>query len=105
MSAENKIAIIRVEPLNFGIRNEHSKNAIINKFQMFLNSLDFPVQILIKSNPLNIDSYIHELEQKVDALAGRWKSDILPEHLKSYKEHLLETIKQQSVLDRTFDII
>ena len=102
---QRKIAIIRVEPINFGIRDETNKQVIIRRFQSFLNSLDFPIQIIISSSPLNLDSYISELTKRVEDLVKQGSPKILSTHLQSYKEHLLATIKDHSVLDRTFDIV
>lgn len=103
-TALRKIAILRIEPINFTIRNKTEKQSIINSFQKFLNALDFPIQIIIGTSYLNLDSYISALELRVENLAKKTKKQILNKHFQSYKEYLTATIKKNSVLDRNFFI-
>ena len=60
------VAILQVFPINFGIKNNEDKDAIILGFQKFLNSLDFPIQFVITSTSLNIDEYLNQLKSKVN---------------------------------------
>ncbi len=106
--AENslrKLAILEVEPINFTIRNEQEKQGINNGFQKFLNAIDFPVQIIIGTNYINLDNYVNSLELKVEQLVKKTKKYIFNKHFESYKEHLISTIKDRSVLDRSFYIV
>ena len=100
-----KLAILQVVPINFTIRNEQEKQGINSGFQKFLNSLDFPIQIVIGTNYINLDSYINGLELRVEELAAKTKKPIFNQHFESYKEHLMGTIQSNSVLDRSFFIV
>src|SRR3989339_1767717 len=100
-----KLAILQVVPINFTIRNEQEKHSINSGFQKFLNSLDFPIQIVIGTNYINLDSYVNGLELRVEELAAKTKKPIFNQHFESYKEHLLNTIQSNSVLDRSFFIV
>jgi len=104
MSEDNhkKIAILKIEPTNFTIRDEAEKQGIINSFQKFLNAIDFPIQIIIGTNNLNLDRYINQLELRVENLVKKTKNKLFNKHFQSYKDHLLKTIKDYSVLDRSF---
>ncbi len=57
-------AIIMASSLNFALKNEEEKNAIIYQFQNFLNSLDFSIQISIESRRLDIRPYLALIEQR-----------------------------------------
>ena len=59
------VGILQVRPTNFSIRSRSDKNAIIKNFQQFLNSLDFPIQILVRTVNANIDFYIEHLKTSV----------------------------------------
>lgn len=100
-----KLSILEVQPINFTIRNENDKQSINSGFQKFLNALDFPIQIIISTNHINLDKYINELELKVEELVSKTKKIIYNTHFESYKEHLIKTIKDKSVLDRSFYIV
>ena len=100
-----KLAILQVVPINFTIRNEQEKQGINSGFQKFLNALDFPIQIVIGTNYINLDSYINGLELRVEELAAKTRKPIFNQHFESYKEHLMNTIQSNSVLDRSFFIV
>src|SRR3954466_4095675 len=50
--------------LNFSLKSDDERNAILLQFQDFLNSLDFAVQISIQSRRLDIRPYIALLEDR-----------------------------------------
>ena len=54
-------AVITVSSTNFALKSEDEQNALTGAFQGFLNSLDFPVQILIHSRILDINGYLEKL--------------------------------------------
>jgi len=100
-----KLAILEVTPINFTIRNKEEKENINTSFQKFLNAIDFPVQIVIGTNHLNLDNYINNLEIRTEELVKKTKKYIFNKHFESYKKHLIDTIKDSSVLDRSFFIV
>src|SRR3989338_5800799 len=100
-----KLAILQVVPINFTIRNEQEKHGINSGFQKFLNALDFPIQIIIGTNYINLDSYVNALELRVEELVAKTKQPIFNKHFESYREHLVNTIQSNSVLDRSFFIV
>ena len=100
-----KLSILEVQPINFTIRNENDKQSINSGFQKFLNALDFPIQIIIGTNYINLDKYINELELRVEELVSNTKKNIYNTHFESYREHLIKTIKDKSVLDRSFFVV
>ena len=55
--------VLKVEPINFELKSEAEQNAIIYSYQSFLNSLDFPVQILIQSKRLDLEQYLVRMEE------------------------------------------
>ncbi|MGB2110741.1 MAG: hypothetical protein ACPHY8_02195 [Patescibacteria group bacterium] len=50
--------IMKCSTINFLLKNTQEQDSIIISFQRFLNSLDFPIQILVRSTKLDIDSYL-----------------------------------------------
>jgi hypothetical protein len=56
-------SILEVSSVNFNLKSEEEQNAIIYSYQGFLNSIEFPIQILIRSKKLDIDNYIEQLNQ------------------------------------------
>ncbi len=100
-----RLSIIEVEPINFTIRNDKEKQVVNSGFQKFLNALDFPIQIVVSTNHINLDSYINALEIRVEEQVKKNKKYILLKHFESYKEHLINTIKDNSVINRNFYVV
>ncbi len=57
-------AIIIASSLNFSLKSEDEKTAVLLQFQDFLNSLDFPIQIFVESRRLDIRPYLALLEEQ-----------------------------------------
>ena len=53
--------IVMVGGVNFSLKSETEQNIITQGYQTFLNSIDFPLQIVIHSRKVNIDKYIERL--------------------------------------------
>lgn len=61
-------AIIEVSAINFELRSEDEQVALLQNFQQFLNSVDFPVQITISSRQMQIDDYLKYVEEQATEL-------------------------------------
>src|SRR3990167_7054388 len=55
-------AVLAVSSINFALKGEDEQNALIGGYAQFLNSLEFPLQIVIQSRKLNVDDYIERLK-------------------------------------------
>jgi conjugal transfer ATP-binding protein TraC len=94
---KNKLAVLKIEPINFQIKPEKEQEAIIISFQKFLNSLDFPIQFLMTTETLNLNEYLSIVKGKMSDNA----KDIFIE----YQEHLKNFIKNNSVMNRSFYLV
>ncbi|MFH1364404.1 MAG: DUF87 domain-containing protein, partial [Candidatus Aenigmatarchaeota archaeon] len=63
--SKKQVAVLQVSPLNFNIKTKDEKESIIYGFQKFLNGLDFPAQIVVTTNNLNIDNYLNKMEKRI----------------------------------------
>jgi hypothetical protein len=57
-------AILAVSSINFALKSTEEQDAITYQYQGILNSLDFPIQILIASRKFDISNYLSTLNQK-----------------------------------------
>ncbi|MFC1645285.1 hypothetical protein ACFL08_04635 [Patescibacteria group bacterium] len=57
-------AVLLVSSINFDLKSIEEQDAIIIGYQGFLNSLDFPLQIMTQSRKLDIDKYLELLKKK-----------------------------------------
>jgi len=101
----NKIAVLRVEPINFTIKGEQEKESILMAFQKFLNSIDFPVQVLMTTDTLEVDSYLLSLKERVEEVTEHTKNKLYPELFDKYSQHLKKTVAKKGIMDRNFYLI
>ncbi len=58
-------AIIAVSSVNLSLKSADEQVATIQSFQSFLNSVDFPIQIVVQSRRLDVRPYLLTLEEKM----------------------------------------
>ena len=56
--------VLMTNSLNFSLKSNEEQDAITYRYQDFLNSLDFPLQILAISRKFDVSQYLQMLEQK-----------------------------------------
>jgi type IV secretory pathway VirB4 component len=95
VSNGKKTVLIEVTPINFAIKNEDDKKAIISRFQKFLNSIDFNIQIVMQTTKLDFDDYISKLE----------KENERNNNFQEYKEFLESHINKQGLFNRGFYLV
>ena len=52
------IKIIKIIPINFNLKSEFEKEAILNSYKIFLKTCNFDLQILIQSNKEDLSKHI-----------------------------------------------
>lgn len=57
-------AVIRCKSINFDLMSDREREGVEYSYQNFLNSLNFPVQILVRSQRVDIGPYITQLLDK-----------------------------------------
>lgn len=93
--------VLKCSTINFLLKNNDEQDSIIVSFQRFLNSLDFPIQILVRSKKLDIDSYLSKLNNK----AIQQKNTLLQNQTYEYIEYLKKLIEVAQIMKKEFYII
>ncbi len=92
-----KLAVLKVTPINFAIKTSDEQGAISKAFQKFLNSIDFPVQIVMSTDELDLKSYTEAIDKNISKKYSKL--------LENYKDSLKSTIANNKVMNRTFYLI
>ncbi len=93
--------IVLASSLNFSLKSDDERNAIIMQFQDFLNSLDFSVQISVQSRRLDIRPYVALLE-------GRYKeqmNDLMKIQTREYIEFVKKFTETTNIMTKSFFIV
>lgn len=93
--------IMKCSTINFLLKNTDEQDAIIMSFQRFLNSLDFPIQIIVRSKKLDIDSYLSNLNEK----ALKQTNPLLQNQTYEYIEYLRKLIEVAQIMKKEFYIV
>ena len=57
--------IIKVFPINYNLKSNLEKEAILNSYKVFLKTCDFNIQILIQSKKENLSKHISNVQKSV----------------------------------------
>ncbi len=97
----NACMIIEITASNFALLSKVEQDSRIYAYAGMLNSLSFPIQILIRNRRMDISSYIHELE---DAISNT-KNEQLAAYIEYYAAFVKEMVTVNVVLNKSFYII
>jgi type IV secretory pathway VirB4 component len=93
--------ILMTSSVNFSLKSEDEKTAIVYQFQDFLNSLDFSVQILIQSRKHDIRPYIALLEDR----KKEQMNDLLKIQIQEYIEFIKAFTERQNIMTKNFFVV
>ncbi len=60
----NYIKIIKVTPINYDLKSNLEKEAILNSYKLYLKTCDFDFQILIQSKKENLKKHIMKIKEE-----------------------------------------
>jgi len=93
--------ILDVTAVNFGLKSEREQNSIIFQFQGFLNSLHFPIEILVQSRKLDLTPYLTKLRKR----ATEQTTDLLKAQTLDYIDFISELINMANIMKKRFYVI
>ncbi|MDD4937899.1 MAG: hypothetical protein PHX34_02665 [Candidatus Shapirobacteria bacterium] len=94
-------AVMQISSVNFDLLSETEQSAMVAAYGGILNSLNFPVQIVIRSNIKDIGSYLKKLTEA----ENKQNNSLLKERIKFYRKFVEETVKKNDILSKTFYVI
>ncbi len=93
--------IFQVAATNFALKSEQEQNSIVFQYQSFLNSLHFPIQIVISSRRLDLTPYIAKIEKVGEAQT----SELLKIQTADYVDFLKKLIDIANIMKKTFYVV
>ena len=79
------VKLIKIIPINFELKSNLEKEAILNSYKIFLKTCNFDIQILIQSNKEDLSNHISKVKEKT-------KNE--KENIKKISEKYIEFIKK-----------
>ena len=94
-------SILLCSSLNFSLKSEDERNAILFQFQDFLNSLDFSIEIVIQSRKLDIRPYVALLEEQGKAQTN----NLMKIQVREYIEFIKSFTENTNIMTKNFFIV
>jgi hypothetical protein len=94
-------AIVLASSLNFALKSDDERQAIILQFQDFLNSIDFSIEILIQSRRLDIRPYLALLEEQ----EKKQLNSLMKIQTKEYIEFIKNFTENTNIMTKNFFVV
>lgn len=93
--------VVLVSSINFSLKSDEEQGAVIQGYVQFLNSLDFPLQILIQSRKLNIDDYLERLK----TVEKEQTNELLKMQTREYRQYIAELVQLADIMSKKFYLV
>ncbi len=93
--------VLMCSSINFELKSSDEQKAIIGGFQTFLNTLDFPVQIVMQSRKIDIQPYLALLSQK----EKDQQTELLRMQLREYMLFIKTLTENTNIMTKSFYIV
>jgi len=93
--------VLATTAVNFGLLSEKEQDAMISAYAGLLNSLSFPIQLLIRTQHKDVTAYLRLLEDQ----ERKQKNPKLAKSIHDYRMFVAATVKEKDVLDKKFFIV
>jgi len=94
-------SVILVSSINFALKSEEEQVAVIQGYAQFLNSFDFPLQIVIQSPKLNIGDYLERLK----TVEKEQTNELLRMQTAEYRQYVQELIEIADIMSKRFYVV
>lgn len=94
-------AVLQTTSVNFNLKSEDEQNSLVFGYQNFLNSLEFPIQIIIRSKKLDIDKYL----QGLSTLAEEQSNPLLQKQTIEYHDYIQKLVEYADIMEKRFYVV
>lgn len=95
------IKILKISPINYNLKSDLEKEAILNSYKVFLKTCNFDIQILIQSSKEDLTSHIKNIQKNVNKKRNNYLNDIA----KNYINYIQEINLTRKSASKNFYII
>lgn len=93
--------VLATTAINFGLLSEKEQEATIYAYAALLNSLNFSVQIVIRSAMKDISHYLSLLDERL----VKEERKLIKEQITKYRQFIQEIVQRNNVLDKKFYLV
>lgn len=93
--------ILSVSTINFALKSEEEQNSLIFQYQSFLNSLHFPIQIVMQSRQLDLTPYL----AKIESIKNKLTNELLKLQTEDYIDFISQLINVANIMKKNFYVV
>ncbi|RTK95199.1 hypothetical protein EKI60_01950 [Candidatus Saccharibacteria bacterium] len=94
-------SVIMAKSINFDLMSPQEREAVEYSYQGFLNSLYFPIQILVRSQKVDLEPYI----EKLDKIRTEHDNMLLALLMEDYINYMDQLSRQTNIMDKKFYVV
>jgi hypothetical protein len=76
------IKLLKIIPINYNLKSNFEKEAILNSYKIFLKTCNFDIQILIQSSKEDLSSHISKIKKNINKKENKFLEDISQNYIK-----------------------
>lgn len=94
-------AVIACDSINYDLMSAEERDGIEYSYQQFLNTLYFPIQIIVQSRAIDLKPYTDKLEQ----IRSRQENMLLGILMDEYIDFIFDISEQANIMEKNFFIV
>ena len=95
------IKILKISPINYNLKSDLEKEAILNSYKIFLKTCNFDIQILIQSNKEDLSHHISNIKKNIAKKENKYLEKIS----ENYIEYINKINSERKSSSKDFYII
>jgi len=93
--------ILMCSSVNFALKSENEQRGIVGGFQNFLNTLDFPIEMVVHSRKMDIRPYLELLRTRENLQ----QTDLMRIQIREYEQFVASFAESANIMTKTFYVI
>jgi hypothetical protein len=93
--------VLLVSSINFMLKSDEEQEAVIEAYTSFLNTIDFPLQIVIQSRRLDIDDYLENLTK----VEQQQPNELLKVQTQYYRQYISDLVVGSDIMTKRFYVV
>ncbi len=81
ITKDKYIKIIKVHPINYNLKSDLEKQAILNSYKIFLKTCNFDIQILIQSSKENLEKNIINIQKNIQKKENKYLKKLSEDYI------------------------
>jgi len=94
-------AVLEVSSVNINLKSEDEQNSLAYSYQGFLNALEFPVQVVVRSKKLDISNYL----EKIGDIGKKETRPLMKKQISEYGEYIHRLVEFADIMEKKFYVI